>query len=71
MYESSDGTQKNVKAMNTEYIINALAKCYREVYNIDSFKTYEKLMNNIKVLEDEITFRNNEFIDEHINEWSD
>ena len=71
MYESSDGTQKNVKAMNTEYIINALAKCYREVYNIDSFKTYEKLMNNIKVLEDEINFRTNEFIDEHINEWSD
>ena len=71
MYESSDGTQKNVKVMNTEYIINALAKCYREVYTIDSLKTYEKLMNNIKVLEDEINFRTNEFIDEHISEWSD
>ena len=42
IYVSSDGTRKDVKTLNTEYLINALAKANREIYNSKTKDEYFK-----------------------------
>ena len=69
MYISSDGTKKNIKEMNTEYIINALAKNYREIFTTQNMEEFEKFSNNIQELVDEMTLRINNFIDTNGKEW--
>lgn len=69
MYISSDGTKKNVKDMNYEYLVNALSKNMREIFNSTSMKDYEKYIENIEVLTTEIIERINEFVDTNGKEW--
>lgn len=69
MYISSDGTKKEIKTMNYEYLVNALAKNMREIFNSNSIKDYEKYSNNIELLVTEIYDRINEFVDTNGKEW--
>lgn len=62
MYVSSDGTEKDVKTMNTDYVINALAKAYRELFTSSDMKTFEKYSNNIMVLTADMNRRINLFV---------
>lgn len=63
MYISSDGTEKDVKSLNTEYILNALNKCQREIFNSTNMKEFEKYSNNIMVLRSELDKRISNFAD--------
>ena len=63
MYISSDGTEKEEKALNTEYILNALNKCQREIFNSANMKEFEKYSNNIMVLRTELDKRISNFAD--------
>lgn len=70
MYTSSDGTQKDVKDMNTEYLINALSKSLREVYNSRDIDEYNKHKINQEVLYVELTKRMDDFLTKKIeSEW--
>lgn len=66
MYISSDGTKKDVKAMNSEYAINALAKNIREAFSKETLEEFEKNMENIKVLYNELYERLDKFLAEKI-----
>ena len=69
MYISSDGTEKNLKEMNYEYLVNALAKRMRDIFNSTSMKDYEKYVDNIENLTNEIFERINQFVDTNGKEW--
>lgn len=61
MYQSSNGELKDVKTMDTSYMINALSKAYKEIWNsltIEQFKMYK---TNINVLREELDERINKF----------
>lgn len=61
MYQSSSGELKDVKVMDTSYMINALNKSYKEIWNsltIEQFKMYK---NNINILREELDERINKF----------
>lgn len=57
----SSNTYKDVRQMNTEYLINALAKCHREIYNKNNVDDFIKEANNITNLEDELLSRQKEY----------
>lgn len=63
MYVSSDGTEKDVKSMNTEYILNSLNKAQREIFNSTNMKEFEKYSNNIMLLREELDKRINSFLE--------
>lgn len=68
VYISGDGTEKDVREMNTEYMHNAWAKANREFYSSDSSKEdREKFLNNITVLEQELKNRREKFLVESEN----
>lgn len=70
MYISSDGTEKDPKTMNTEYIINGLAKSLREIYNSKSLEEYNKYISNQEVLSIELNKRMDDFLTKKIeSEW--
>lgn len=71
MYISSDGTQKDVKTLNTEYLINALAKSLREIYNSTNEEEYDKYSTNIEVLEKELWERQSTFLTNKLDEWEE
>ena len=68
MYISSDGTLKDVTTMNSEYIINALSKSMRDIFNSQSIEEYNIKLNNIQLLYNEIYGRIGEFLTEKIDE---
>jgi hypothetical protein len=69
MYISSDGTKKSVSTLNSEYILNALNKAQREIFNSQSLEDYNKYINNICVLRNEIDSRIDNFVKENIKIW--
>lgn len=70
MYISSDGTKKDVKTLHIEYLINALAKCNREIFNSKNEEEFNKTLSNIEVLEYELNNRFNQFLLEKLEgEW--
>lgn len=69
MYISSDGTKKNVATLNSEYIINALNKSQREIFNSQSLEEYNKYTNNITILREELDKRIDKFVQENIDSW--
>lgn len=62
-YISSDDTKKDVRVLNTEYLINALAKCYREIFSQTANEAIEKYRTNIISIENELCRRVNKFIE--------
>jgi hypothetical protein len=69
MYISSDGTKKNVETLNSEYIINAINKSQREIFNSQSLEEYNKYTNNITILREELDKRIDKFVQENIDSW--
>lgn len=71
MYISSDGTEKKVETLNSEYIINALNKSQREIFNSQSLDDYNKYINNITVLREELDKRIDLFVQNNISMWEE
>ena len=71
MYTSSDGTEKKVEILNSEYIINALNKSQREIFNSKSLSDYNLYMNNITVLREELDKRIDLFVQNNISMWEE
>ena len=69
MYISSDGTKKNVETLNSEYIINAINKSQREIFNSQSLEEYNKYTNNITILREELDKRIDKFVRENLDSW--
>lgn len=61
MYLSSDGNLKNTKDMDTSYLINALNKTYKEIWNSLTKEQYDIYNRNLEVLTKEIKERISEF----------
>ena len=62
-YVSSDGTQKDVTTLNGEYLINALAKKRKTIYESKNKKEWSNTLEQIKILDEEYYRRLNEFHD--------
>lgn len=62
MYTSSSGELKDPKQMNTEYIINALSKMYREIFSLTNMEDINAYSTNINVLTNELYNRITNFI---------
>lgn len=58
-YTSSDGTKKDVRTLDTQYLINALAKAYRNIFELTTYIDYVVYEENIRALSDELTRRKN------------
>ena len=72
MYTSSDGTKKDPKEMNSNYIINGLVKCSREIFNSKNEEEYNKYIENITVLYNELLQRFDSFLVNKIDkEWKE
>ena len=46
MYQSSSGELKDVKVMDTSYMINALNKSYKEIWNSLTIEQFKMHKNN-------------------------
>ena len=62
-YISSDGTKKDVSQLNGEYLINALAKKRKTIYESKTKKEWNEALEQIKILDEEYYKRLNEFHD--------
>ena len=71
MYISSDGTKKSTSEMNYEYLVNALAKNLREIFESKNIVEYNKFASNIQVLERECDNRLDKFLTSKMDdeEW--
>lgn len=54
IYVSSDGTTKDVKQLDYQYLVNALAKSYRELNETNDINLFFKYAKNIDALEMEL-----------------
>lgn len=59
MYVSSDGTKKDVRNLDYQYLVNAVAKAHRNVMETDNLDEYKKNAKNIEILEQELFNRRN------------
>lgn len=60
-YISSDGTKKDVSTLNGEYLINALSKKRKTIYESKNKADWSKQLEQIKILDEEYWKRLNEF----------
>lgn len=60
-YISSSGEKKKLKEMNTEYVINALSKKYREVFDSKNKSEFANKTNELNDLKEELYSRFNNF----------
>ena len=67
-YISSDGTKKDVKELNYEYLINAFGKSAREIFNAQNIEEFNKYITNMQVLEKEIFERIDKFLTEKMGD---
>lgn len=59
MYLSSDGTKKDVRNLDYQYLVNAVAKAHRNVMETKNLDEYKKNAKNIEILEEELFNRRN------------
>lgn len=62
-YVSSDGTKKDVSTLNGEYLINALSKKRKTIYESKTKKEWNEALEQIKILDEEYYKRLNQFHD--------
>ena len=62
-YISSDGTKKDVSQLNGEYLINALSKKRKTIYESKTKKEWNEALEQIKILDEEYYKRLNQFHD--------
>ena len=60
VYVSSSGEQKDVRQLDTQYLINALAKAYRDFFETKDTTKYM----NINNIQSELKSRTTKFISE-------
>ena len=60
IYISSDGTQKDVTTLDYQYLVNALAKAYRNLNETLDLNDFVKNSNNITNISSELLIRNSE-----------
>lgn len=64
-YISSDGSSKDVTQLDYQYLVNAIAKAFRNLNEVNSPKEFIKNSDNVCVLQDELLERNKKYYDEH------
>ncbi len=62
-YVSSDGTKKDVSTLNGEYLINALSKKRKSIYESKNKEEWNTMYEQIKILDEEYYKRLNAFYD--------
>lgn len=62
-YVSSDGTKKDVSTLNGEYLINALSKKRKSIYESKNKEEWNAMYEQIKILDEEYYKRLNAFYD--------
>ena len=65
-YISSDGSRLDITAINTERLINSLAKHHRDIYNSNSVNEFVFHSYQISLIDGELLRRNKEFYDKKI-----
>lgn len=60
-YVRSNGEQVDVETMNTEHVINSLAKKYREIFESKNKNEYYNQIEQINVLKEDLYRRFNTF----------
>lgn len=60
-YTSSSGETKVISEMNTEYLLNALSKKYRTLFESTNKNDYSKRLNEINDLKEDLYRRFNDF----------
>lgn len=68
MYISSSGEEKDVKTLDYQYLINALAKALRNMNETTSKKEFLKNNDNVVVLYSEILERNKIYFEKNVVE---
>lgn len=64
-YISSDGTEKDTRTLDYQYLVNALAKAYRNLNEVETYEEFIKNSDNVCVLQDEILIRNKDYFEKH------
>lgn len=64
-YISSDGSSKDVTQLDYQYLVNAIAKAFRNLNEVNSPEEFIKNSDNVCVLQDELLERNKKYYDEH------
>ncbi len=64
-YISSDGSNKDVTQLDYQYLVNAIAKAFRNLNEVNSVEEFIKNSNNVCILQDELLERNKKYYDEH------
>lgn len=68
MYISSSGEEKDVKTLDYQYLVNALAKALRNMNETTSKKEFLKNNDNVVVLYSEILERNKIYFEKNVVE---
>ena len=68
MYISSSGEEKDVKKLQYQYLVNALAKVLRNMNEITYKKEFLKNNDNVIVLYNEILERNKIYFEKNVVE---
>lgn len=66
LYIASDGTSYDITKVNTERLINSLAKHNRDIYNSNDITEFEHHNNQIALIDGELLRRNREFYDKKL-----
>lgn len=64
-YISSDGSSKDVTQLDYQYLVNAIAKAFRNLNEVSSVEEFIKNSDNVCILQDELLERNKKYYDEH------
>lgn len=67
-YISSTGEEKDVRVLDYQYLVNALAKAYRNIIETQDKEEFKKNSDNIVALQNELASRTNKYLDEHFKE---
>lgn len=65
LYISSDGTTKDATTLDYQYLVNALAKAYRNLNEAETKDDFYKYNDNIIVLQGELLERNKKYFEEN------
>lgn len=64
-YISSDGSSKDVTQLDYQYLVNAIAKAFRNLNEVNNVEEFIKNSDNVCILQDELLERNKKYYDEH------
>lgn len=70
LYISSDGSSKDVRTLDTQYLINALAKSLRNMFESTEFETRKKYTNNVTHIYEELGRRDVKQWQELAEKWN-